>query len=230
MVHLGQPSKQKCYCLVTSFQERIMIIENTRGIKMKKVFIKGNDPKTRACFGWQDIDSAFWGLSFGYKNAADKLVDFAIQAGDNKTLDTFFFPIMYLYRHALEVSLKSIYHRFNGKVLHGHELDCLWKKVRDEILNEIDSDEFFAMVQGYKKDAVRWVRDNDGLNEIENLFKELQNWDKKSDTWRYLVDINGLLFFTQQEYVDYINLKTTIGDLINKLDDLYSVISGYLSS
>jgi hypothetical protein len=115
----------------------------------KKVFIKGTNRNTMAYFGWQDKTKALWGLKEGYKNAADNLADVALEKADNKTLDTYIFPILFLYRHSLEISLKLIYYRFFGKVLMGHELDTLWKNVYNEIIKDINSDAFLNRVKQY---------------------------------------------------------------------------------
>ena len=109
---------------------------------VKKVFIEGTNPNTTAYFGWQDKSTALLGLKEGYKNSADNLVDIALEKADNKTLDTYIFPILFLYRHSLEISLKLIYYGFFGKVPKGHELDKLWEKVYDDVIKEINSDVF----------------------------------------------------------------------------------------
>jgi|GEM_PF-6375160 len=78
---------------------------------VKKVFVETMIQTRMAYFGWQDKSTALWGLKEGYKNSADSLVDIALQKGDNETLDTYIFPVLFLYRHSLEISLKIIYHR-----------------------------------------------------------------------------------------------------------------------
>ena len=47
----------------------------------KKIFLEGEDPNSRAYFGWQDGDLALFGLKEGYKNSADNLVDIALIEG-----------------------------------------------------------------------------------------------------------------------------------------------------
>ena len=62
-----------------------------------------------AHFGWQDKDQALYGLREGYKNSADELVEIALDNGNNpKILDTFIFPILFSYRHSLEISLNIL--------------------------------------------------------------------------------------------------------------------------
>jgi len=61
--------------------------------------------------GWQDGGLALYGLKEGYKNSADNLVEIALtegSKGDIKTLDTYISPILFCYRHSLEISLKQI--------------------------------------------------------------------------------------------------------------------------
>lgn len=97
-----------------------------------------------AYFGWQNKDSALYGLREGYKNSADDLVDIAVSRGNIKTLDTYIFPILFSYRHSIEISLKHIYLRATGNLPKGgHDLLTLWNTVKKEIIDEIiNSDEF----------------------------------------------------------------------------------------
>lgn len=194
-----------------------------------KVFIEGTDRTTTAYFGWQDKAKALWGVKEGYKNSADDLVDIALERGDNKTLDTYIFPALFLYRHSLEVSLKLIYYRFLGKLIKGHELDKLWKKVYDDVIKEITNNDFLERVKEYKTKFTEWSVDDINLDELGDIFAELQLVDKQSDVWRYLIDNNQSLFFTSGKSVDYVNLKSIFDDVYKKLDYLYFVVSEYLS-
>ena len=194
-----------------------------------KVFIEGTDRTTAAYFGWQDKSMALWGVKEGYKNSADELVNIALEKADNKTLDTYIFPALFLYRHSLEISLKLIYHRFFGRVIKGHELDKLWKKIYDDVVNEINSNDFLERVQEYKEKFIQWSVDDIDFDELKDIFTELQLVDKQSDVWRYLIDNNQSLFFTAGKSVDYLNLKSVFDDVYKKLDYLYFVVSEYLS-
>lgn len=195
----------------------------------KKVFIEGNNRNATAYFGWQDKSKALWGLKEGYKNSADDLVDIALERADSKTLDTYIFPALFLYRHSLEISLKLIYHRFFGKVIKGHELDKPWKKVYDDVVTQINSNDFLERVKEYKAKFTKWSIDDIDFDELRDVFIELQLVDKQSDVWRYLIDNNQSLFFTTGKSVDYVNLKSVFDDVYKKLDYLHFVVSEYLS-
>ena len=77
-----------------------------------KIFVDTGEMDQSAHFGWQNKDEALYGLREGYKNSADELVEIAVNSGGNpKILDTFIFPILFSYRHCLEISLKHPYLR-----------------------------------------------------------------------------------------------------------------------
>lgn len=200
----------------------------------KKVFIDGKNFNARAYFGWQDNDVALWGLKEGYKNSADNLVNIALRRGskgDISVLDTYIFPILYLYRHSLEISLKLIYYRFYGELPQGqHDLIILWDNVKEKVINIFNSDESILNVKQFKKKFIRYSTDDIDFEEIRTLICELQGADNKADVWRYLMNKKGKLYFTESEFVDYKNMKSVIGEVFEKLDFFYHIVSEYLSS
>ncbi|MCH4888945.1 hypothetical protein EZV73_15230 [Acidaminobacter sp. JC074] len=201
----------------------------------RKLFIEGKNQRTRAYFGWQDKDTAFYGVKMGYKNAADKLVDDAIESGLTgaiSTLDTFIFPICFLYRNSIEVSLKGIYMRYCGGLLKGgHDLVLLWNNLYNEVILNIQDDKFLDEVKKYKKKFVLYSFNDIDYGEIRALFNEFnQINDQKADVFRYLLDKNGELYFTDNKFIDYPNLKETMDYIYKALDYIYTVVDEYLSS
>ena len=74
-----------------------------------KIFKDTGLMKQSVHFGWQDKYQALYGLREGYKNSADELVEIVLDNGnDPKILDTFIFPILFSYRHSLEISLNIL--------------------------------------------------------------------------------------------------------------------------
>ena len=114
-----------------------------------KIFVDTGKMDQSAHFGWQNKDEALYGLREGYKNSADELVEIAVNSGGNpKILDTFIFPILFSYRHCLEISLKHIYMRAWGKVPSGgHNLLTLWDIIKTEIRIVEDDDLFFECIE-----------------------------------------------------------------------------------
>ncbi len=186
-----------------------------------------------ATVGWQDADLALWGVKEVYKKAADDLVEIALEQGSNnniRVLDTYIFPIMYLYRQCLEVSLKIIYHRCYGKVPFGHSLPSVWKKVYDEVvIGQINNEDFLNQVRQRKEKFIRFSTDDIDFIKITKVLNELQQYDKESDVWRYFVDKTGKPYFTQQKFIDYNIFKETMNELYGVFDFLYGVISEYMS-
>ena len=80
------------------------------------------------------------------KIAQMKLVKIAVNSGGNlKILDTYIFPILFLYRHCIEISLKHIYMRAWGKIPRGgHNLLTLWDVIKEEIIDKIICSEDFV--------------------------------------------------------------------------------------
>jgi len=167
-----------------------------------------------AYFGWQDKGQALYGLREGYKNSADDLVSLVINSNcDSKMLDTYIFPIMFLYRHSLEISLKHIYQRCYGELPEGgHDLLTLWFTVKRDVIDKfIISEEFVESVKARKENFTRYSLDGISLSKIQLLFKELQEAnqtpaesnpqakqvDQKAEVWRYLMTKEDKLFFTK---------------------------------
>jgi hypothetical protein len=199
----------------------------------RKIFLEGEDQNSRAYFGWQDGDLALFGLKEGYKNSADNLVDFALIEGSKghiDTLDTYIFPVIFCYRHALEISLKHIYYRFYGKLPNGnHDLIMLFDSVKEQVINIFNSHDFIEDVKKYKKAFFKYSTDGIDFNDIRRLICELQGADNKADIWRYLMNKEGQLYFTDSKFVDYRNLKVVFGELYEVFDFIYFIVSEYLS-
>ena len=107
-------------------------------MEKRKLFVEGENYYERAYFGWEDQNTAFYGLREGYLKSADNLLQIALEKGskgDIATLDTYIFPILFLYRHSIEISIKAIYYRVYGKIpttsKGGHNLSGLWIKIKE---------------------------------------------------------------------------------------------------
>jgi hypothetical protein len=202
-----------------------------------------------AHFGWQkNTNTALYGIREGYKNAADDLVDIVLENGSKnlKMLDTYIFPIMFLYRHSLEIFLKDIYYRAKGQILGGgHDLLSLWSIVKKEIIDDmINSEEFITQVKEYKQDFREHSLDGISLTKIKMLLQELQEAnqndfeidksnmqiDNKAEVWRYLMSIDGKLFFKSSHTIDYPTLKESINYIYDVFDNIYRIVNDYLSS
>lgn len=212
-----------------------------------RIFVDTGAMDQSAHFGWQNKDEALYGLREGYKNSADELVEIAVNSGGNlKILDTFIFPILFSYRHCLEISLKHIYMRAWGKVpTGGHNLLTLWDVIKTEIIDKmICAKEFIEQVKEYKEHFIQYNLDGIKCSKIRSMLKELQEAnqreidvdpakkqvDQNAEVWRYLISTDEDLFFTRGHSIDYLVLKDGINYIYEVLDYIYHIVDEYLSS
>lgn len=212
-----------------------------------KVFTDTGIMTQSAHFGWANKDEALYGLREGYKNSADELVEIVLKNGaDIKKLDTYIFPIIFSYRHSIEISLKHIYLRAYGVLpAGGHNLLTLWDTINNEIIEKlIKSNDFVEQVKKSKKRFVKYSLEGISLSKFRLLIKELQEANQKNEeinpqvrqvdqnaeVWRYLMSADGELFFKFSHSIDYVNLKESINYIYEILDFVYDIIDDYLSS
>lgn len=127
---------------------------------------------------WLKMFSADLSMPTAYKEAGDFLVEALRLGGDGTHPDRFAFPILYLYRHGIELRLKELI-RFASRVglgdalsdledvLKAHNLWALWTKARSTI-------------------EQRWPKgDLSELDAMEKLIQELHAADKSGQHLRY---------------------------------------------
>lgn len=140
-----------------------------------KLFIEADDWWMNACLNWYHDPTEIYII--GYKEAADSLVESI--ANRKGSADSLIFPIVFLYRHYIEIRLKSLLQ--DGcrlldreyKQKSEHQLSKLWPKVRT-ILNELWPDE-----------------DGEDLKAIDSLITQFEEVDPRSTTFRYPKDFYG---------------------------------------
>lgn len=212
-----------------------------------RIFYESKIMEQSAHFGWQNKDLALYGLKEGYKNSADDLVALALENGTPKTLDTYIFPVLFSYRHSLEISLKHIYLRCFGKLPNGgHNLLTLWDEVKKEVIDGFINNE--AAIEEVKRNKTHFIPYSlMGISptKVRLLLKEFQEanqrdfervnpsekqTDQNADVWRYLISTDNDLYFTSGHSIDYLPLKESISYLYEIFDFIYHITDEYLSS
>ena len=199
--------------------------------------IQGN-PKDQgeiAYLGWQNEEESLYGIRDGYKDAADDLVDIALQKGNGgnnlKVLDTYIYPICFLYRHSIEISLKLIYWRCYHKLPDTvHDLMTLFESVKNKVIRLLKDDDFINQIKSYKKDFHKYDIDSIQIEDLSKSIESINKDDPKSDRYRYLMNTKNILYNTQSSFIDYSKLKDFYTDIYEKLDFVYFVTDEYLSS
>jgi hypothetical protein len=152
-----------------------------------------------------DSRSEFYIL--GYKKAADILLEH-VRVTDSD-LDTLVYPIVFLYRHYLELLVKNIiengakYLGIEEKPKTDHQLYTLWNKAKT-IINKIWEEE-----EGHQE------------LEIDHYLASFIEIDKSSQAFRYHKDKEGKEFL---EIIEIINIQH-FADCINKISSYLEGIS-----
>lgn len=142
----------------------------------KPLFMSDDDWQNNACIN-EKVTHDFDLFAEGYKTGADILVSHVIEKSSDQ--DLLVYPIVFLYRHHLELRLKEIIREGNRLLgtyedfRHCHDLNKLWipaKKVVKEIWPEGDPEEFIF---------------------IEHVINEISTVDSQSYSFRYPEDKSG---------------------------------------
>lgn len=150
----------------------------------------------------------------GYKKAGFYLVEEILRNMNNSEyasdLDELIYPISYVFRHYLEIRLKSILVEFHGEEIatkkikqYGHSLKKSWADVKEI---------FTIMYEDELKEGV--------LNKVENYILEIDDIDNLSFAFRYPVDRKNTEVLDEKR-ISYSNLNNCMEYISNCLDSLY---------
>src|SRR3989344_8523683 len=103
-------------------------------------FGQGRDWKLNACVGKNG--GPYWYITYarGYFRAAEKLNENLFKDSGFE-IDFFIYPLLYLYRHSLELYIKHILNVMErNKDVSGHNLHKLWRRSLKHTLNLLQND------------------------------------------------------------------------------------------
>jgi hypothetical protein len=177
------------------------------------LFGPGQEPWANACVNYI---SDPWNLyATGYKEAADILSERVLNS--RQLTDALVYPIIFLYRHYLELRLKELIN--SGQALlgqtpdlkHVHNLGSLWSICR----------RIFEQV---------WPGSPvDDLNKIEECVKQLATIDPQSMSFRYPVTKDGVATLPPSlKHIDIRTIHEELNDVADSLDAASLGISAYL--
>ena len=139
-------------------------------------------------------------MTDGYRRAADFLIK---QAEEDYYLSgSLVYPIIFLYRHYLELELKYVlvtYGPYAGQTAdwENHDLEVLWPKVR-AVIDRFGTEE-----------------DKEGTDAVEVCIIEMAKIDRYSFTFRYPVTKRGQPLSLEFESLDLANLRETMEKIRN---------------
>ena len=195
-----------------------------------------------AYFGWQNKAQALLGVRDGYKDAADQLVDYALEADNEVIREKFIFPILFCYRHSVEIALKLLYLRGKGELCKGgHDLLSIWSYVKRDIIEGIlnNNDKIHEAIER-GCNLIAYDLKDVPISSVERKLKELlgadlqgneqiehKQVDRQADIWRYLISPAGKLYFQQGHWVYYPSLKKAMNELFDILDYIDVVVASF---
>jgi hypothetical protein len=155
--------------------------------------------------------------SLAYKEAADRLV----QTLHEYYSATLTLPIVFLYRHYVELSLKDLLSMGIAKyskpstprLLNTHKIDLLWRELKP-FLQQIYS-----------------AKESEGIEAVEACIMEFSNMDERSFSFRYPVDTKGNFtlknnsYLRELEYIDVHHLAEKMASMPLFADLLIGIVS-----
>jgi len=161
--------------------------------------------------GWDSV-ADFSVLAKGYASAAERAVESWNGRGSRRT-DLEAYPILFLYRHALELSIKHVLYRafelsryhlpgeIEEKLQNDHNLQRVWQVVSKTLNMLSPNNELMRSVE----------------EAISRTCAELSELDPGSYTFRYPIDRNGKPISATRRRV---NLSAFVEELNKVLEDL----------
>ncbi len=154
-------------------------------------------------------------LAHGYKVAGDALVQHVIDTRRHQ--DELVYPIVFLYRHYLELELKGLL--VLSKVVHDEPIAVPSKHSLKPLFNEV-------------RRAVKTVwpgAPKEELDVVEAHLLDFEAYDSKSDAFRYPVDTEGNPALPDSlEWIDLRHMGEIIDGVYNLLGGILDGFSAYL--
>ena len=180
----------------------------------KRLFVQGGNCYEFAHFGWGDIWQQFYGYCQGYKESADYLINNAIDSKEIAKLDNVVFPVFFLYRQFIELSLKKAILQFSREKYpertatfkkSNHDLIAMWK-------------EFVKVLPESRG------KEETTLEVVEKYIREFSLIDKSSFSFRYPITKDIELIFGEEKRINLRHIRDRMAELAN----FFSGIEDYL--
>jgi HEPN domain-containing protein len=151
-----------------------------------------------------DPKERFYRMPMGYKRAGDILIDQArTDLVDRRNI---IYAALFCYRQSIELFLKQLIDEFgkdkNFSPKNTHDLNRLWER--------------FVCIANEKGGC-----ESIGFIEAQKLIGEMQNFDQKSDGFRFPADIRDEPFFSHDKGIDLNNVREVMQGLENFFECFY---------
>lgn len=177
---------------------------------------KSRDPYRVRVFKVDDMSKSYYAYAASFFKAAHELANYLIETDtpDISELDTFFFPLAFLYRHSIELILKAIAFQYitdkDERILFVKESFHNLSKIFQVVKNEA--------VLGREHEEAEW---------LVEYFDSLSSMDRESDSFRYPFHVGYDEWFENGYFVKRIFETQTHIDLIkfaNKFEACFEIL------
>ncbi|WP_286891126.1 hypothetical protein [Pseudoalteromonas sp. ESRF-bin5] len=173
---------------------------------------------SNADIGWIKDKSA--SFEYGYKLAAEKLSD-GFEKLDTRSKDSLIFPIVFLYRQYIEITLKGIITELDS-FLQNDRQDKLLE--RHKLLNLWDEAEKLYR-QFIKKNSIELVFTPAKSSKERCVIKDFNKLDEDSFCFRYATDKRGNETLPSVDYISLNNFKSQISIVIEYMDNITETLA-----
>ncbi|MGH7451463.1 MAG: hypothetical protein ACRENG_08980, partial [bacterium] len=152
------------------------------------LFKSDNDWSNNACLNFLHSSQELYLYAHGYKQAADILVDHI--SATKRDQDILVYPIVFLYRHCIELYLKEIITEGNilldepKEMPTGHKIDVLWKDCK-------------IILEKLQFDSTK-----DELEAVDEIISQFSEKDPLSFAFRYPTDKKGEKLLPDIKYIN----------------------------
>lgn len=164
-----------------------------------RVFSQGDDWHRDTVVGGHLTELSY---AVGYQAAAEALVEMALDA---RLQDLYFLPICYLYRHALELSLKDLIRQTDHLVCLAAEFGSIDRDACGKASSRVDrllrSHNLKALLDELTE-RFALVGDQPIPDEVRSAVEDIDAFDPSAQTFRYPESTKGNPSFPTQEHYD----------------------------
>lgn len=190
------------------------------------LFVGDKKDASNAHVGWKHDRHSFYAM--GYSIAARELSD-SYSRRPVQERDALVFPIIFLYRQHIELTLKNIVREFvkqlpidrkysdlrNEKILVQHKLRPLWDRMKC-IVDTV-----------YRLKSSSFVFKPRDSRHIEKFIYEFDDIDQLSFNFRYPTDKSGHKVLTDVKVISVDNFRSEAEKIITYLDDMREIVSHF---
>ena len=163
--------------------------------------------------GWEGTEhTAFEIMADGYFSAAEAVYQkFQNSAGEYRILDSIGYPICFLYRHYMELSIKGLFFKYaeegrrKGFLKKKHSLNALWNST-EPILQKLQ----------------KRVESTVNISALRRYIEQMHDFDTQSFSMRYPIDVDLNPMRPESLKINIVNLHDRMQDFhlaLQKLDE-----------